>query len=218
MSSVQDLSRGPKDETVAEAIVRYETFIATVVRPDENDDDWREFYKVKRGTPFTKEEFSKIEEYSRTKGYRIPEEIKSFYINHGAFEIGEPSYNDGLRILPLIGDPVKQFQLYFYSLSVADFVMYHVKRQLTAEEFTHIEQNYVLFGGYFQNDNNHEYFFFDKDGNGCNSLSWDQDYSGREEAEFLLQPPVEACRFSFRDTVVDAIDARIEYLCERWEL
>lgn len=210
MSDLQRLITPAPGETLADALARFRRFLDAFQPGTDDDEAWKSDFALEIAPATTVGSFGEIEAFHAARGFRMPESLKSFYLEHGAFTIGDPDFHTGMHVFPLTGSPAQSWRTHFRSLMLAEHVMYHLATGMTKDQKRFIDDNYLMFGACYTNDNVHGYLFFDRRGNGFASLHVDQDYSTLDEVQYLFGDPASVCRDSLYGVIEPFIAGIIE--------
>lgn len=162
---VLKLCNTPENESFEQMLSRFDDALKLAAKRDE---DYAGFYTLKFAEPLTDERLQKIES---DLGLEIPADLKRLAKTHGPLTVG--SFND----FCLMGG----WNDNGHPTGLVDYIDYvwggrpEFKECYKEKELRFLNENYFAVGTRYQDDNVHEYVFFDKTGK-FGSIVFDQDY------------------------------------------
>lgn len=135
------------------------------------DDEASDWYSLVHSEPDTE---SDVVAFERRIGFRLPRELRELYVKDGAIRTNE--YGDVWQTLRL--DPLKSMLEESRGLCAYIDRMWggrpELVDELSSDQISALNADYVVFGSRYEDDNVHEYFFFHRSGR-IDSLRLDQD-------------------------------------------
>ncbi len=138
---------------------------------DLNDEEAIDWYSLKHVEPDVESDVLKLE---LQLGFPLPQQLRDLYLMEGAIRTKE--YGDVWQTLKL--EPVKS--MLGENRGLCAYIDHiwggrpELVDELSSEQITKLNASYIVFGSRYEDDNVHEYFFFDRKGR-IDTLRLDQD-------------------------------------------